>query len=115
MNTLKTLWILVLATVFIMTICWSIVTMTLKTEKLVMVSTDMIASAKTITDEAGAFYRQMGGWVSAFFPQELCTDIANHTRDYYQQYGRDDLKYLFDTIKGEAAKRKLAPAQSSQY
>lgn len=107
MNNIKTIWILSLATIFVMTLCWSIATLTIKSEKL-------IDSVIIVVETGGSIYKQAGNWVTALLPPELCEDIGKYTKDYYQQYGKDDLRYLFDSIKGEAAKRKMVASSIHQ-
>ena len=114
MNTLKTVWILVLATVLVGTICWSILVLTGVMEKT------FTATEKTITQVGESFesgsktYYLVSEWLDAIFPREAASDVKKMTIEYWNEYGKQDLKDIFTILKSEAAQRRLGITPVSQ-
>ena len=114
MNAFKTVWILILATIFIGVVCWSVITLTLKSENCITAFANMLDKSVTtmettqeVLNGTASINAQLEKWINVLLPPEACEDLRKYTKEYYETYGRDDIKYFFDTIKGEAAKRKL--------
>ena len=107
MQNLKTLWMLILATILVATISWSIIRLTVKAEKLLDSANATMITMKQASDINNSWLQSTGDWFAAFFPPQMASDLGKYTRDYYEQYGKDDIKSLFDVMKGEATKRKL--------